>query len=167
MSFEGNHIPPPFPTVTSSYLSDDDKKERFVGEKYEAYYKEKFELITAIKHTSGFNIGAFFLGPIWLFYRKMYVYGAIYIAFVMVSEMLTSIFELHQSIDRAISIALAVIMGLAGNTLYKYFVEKRIKIITENHASNVAEVLAEKGGTSAIAGWGLFILYVILVYLSL
>ena len=165
MSFDEKHIPSPFESSLNHFLSDDDKKAKFIGEKYEKYYKEKFERITPKKQMAGFHIAAFILGPIWLFYRKMYAYGAIYIAFVFASGMVTSIFELPESIDRAISIALSVTMGLGANTLYKYFVEKRIKTITENHPSNFNDVLVEKGGTSPIAAWSLLILFVILIYL--
>lgn len=167
MSFEGNSSSlPPLP-LSQGYSSEDDKKERFIGKKYTEYYKGKFDQITPKKQMAGFHIGAFFLGPIWLFYRKMYVYGAIYIAFVFASGMVTSIFEMPESINRAISIGLSVTMGLGGNGLYKYFVERRIKTITENHPSNFNEVLAEKGGTNPIAAWGLFILLVVFIYFSM
>lgn len=166
MSFGENNVPPPFPTSGKLSVANDDQKALFVGEKYEKYYKGKFEQITPTKQMAGFNIGAFFLGPIWLFYRKMYAYGAFYIAFVFTSGIVTTIFEISESIDRAISTGLAVTMGLGGNALYKYFVEKRIKTISENHPSNIEEALVEKGGTNSIAAWGLLIVFVILIYLS-
>ena len=46
-----------------------------VGAKYESYYQAQFEKITTKKQYAGFNIAAFFLGVVWLFYRKMYSYG--------------------------------------------------------------------------------------------
>lgn len=167
MSFEEDSRLPPSLPLSNNELNDDDKKARFVGEKYAGYYKEKFDQITPKKQMAGFHIAAFFLGPIWLFYRKMYVYGAIYIAFVFASGMVISIFEMPESIDRAISIGLSITMGLGGNGLYKYFVERRIKTITENHPADFNEVLAEKGGTNSIAAWSLLILIVILIYISM
>ena len=52
MSFDEKNIPSPFESSLNHFLSDDDKKAKFIGEKYEKYYKEKFERITP-KKTDG------------------------------------------------------------------------------------------------------------------
>ena len=59
----------------------------FVGAKYESYYQAQFEKITPKKQYAGFNIAAFFLGVVWLFYRKMYSYGFMAIGLIVVMGM--------------------------------------------------------------------------------
>ena len=56
----------------------------FIGVKYESYYQAQFEKITPRKQYAGFNIAAFFLGVVWLFYRKIYSYGFLSIVLIVV-----------------------------------------------------------------------------------
>ncbi len=153
-------IPPPFPSQqTPPPLSQKENLyAAFVGEKYQSFYREKFEGLEAPKPKGGFNIAAFFLGAIWLFYRKMYAYGFAYIGFVIVSGIVTAMLNVSESVDRAISIGFAVTMGLCGNGLYKHFIDKKIK---ENNLS--AEQAQAMGGTNPIAAWSLFIFIILLI----
>ena len=67
--------------------NDEDYLKLFIGEKYRYYLREwkKMEKSSfPISSFSGFNWGAFLGGPAWLFYRKMYSYGILYLCIVHV-----------------------------------------------------------------------------------
>lgn len=132
---------------------DDQRKALFVGAKYQTYYKEKFDLITPKKQMAGFNIAAFFLGIMWLFYRKMYAYGFIAIGLTFVVGIIETMIGITGT---GSSIAFAVVFGLMGNTLYKYFVDKKISTINSN------EDIEKAGGTNiwaalAVLGIAIFL----------
>ena len=87
----------------------------FVGAKYASYYQAQFEKITPKKQYAGFNIAAFFLGVVRLFYRKMYSYGFMAIGLIVVIGMVEILFGIESS---GANIGLAVAFGMFGNTLY-------------------------------------------------
>ena len=83
---------PAFPDSTSlehvpSVNQLEQDRALFVGAKYASYYQAQFEKITPKKQYAGFNIAAFFLGVVWLFYRKMYRYGFMAIGLIVVIGM--------------------------------------------------------------------------------
>lgn len=138
------------PIQPTQHLDQQDQyKAWFIGEKFQNYYKKHFDQITLKKGMSGFNIAAFFLGAVWLFYRKMYAYGLFYIAFMLLSSVMSIMLDLSESVDRGISIGIAVGMGMSGNGLYKYFVEKKIKYLNQTtEPSNIENILKQQGGTN-------------------
>ena len=153
-------IPPPF--SESESVTHQSKKDElyaaFIGKKYQSYYQEKFQNLEALKPKGGFNIAAFFIGPIWLFYRKMYAYGFIYIAFMIIYGIFADFVEISDSTDRAISIAVAVTLGLSGNGLYKNFVDKKLTTSVRG-----IEEAQEQGGTNPVLAWSLFVLIILLI----
>jgi hypothetical protein len=145
-------FPPPWPLENQIYNSEEQYKEWFIGEKYLSYYKKHFNQITTKKTTSGFNIGAFFLGPIWMFYRKMYLYGWIYIICMLIFSIVMELMGISEMLDRGISIGITVALGMFGNTLYKNFVEKKIKhLIQIEQPASLENILKENGGTNMIS----------------
>ena len=163
MSVEDQNLVP----LHKDLIEDDQLKRLFIGDKYDSYYKAKFDEMTPKKQMAGFNFGSFFFGPVWLFYRKMYVYALIYIAFMFVFGMIITIFELPEAFDRGGSIGIAVSMGFIGNTLYKSFVEKKIKMIVSDSPPTVEEQLKQKGGTNIIAALLFVVVMIILIMLSI
>ena len=145
MDLEKPVIPPPF--SESESVTHQSKKDElyaaFIGKKYQSYYQEKFQNLEALKPKGGFNIAAFLIGPIWLFYRKMYAYGFIYIAFMIIYGIFADFVEISDSTDRAISIAVAVTLGLSGNGLYKNFVDILDEMaITKNERYGITDIKA-------------------------
>jgi hypothetical protein len=74
-----------------------------------------------------FNIAAFFLGPIWMLYRKMYVEAGFYLGGVIVlgfaeGFLVNEVFQLSPSaadtVSRSINIGLAMSVGMLANSLY-------------------------------------------------
>ncbi|WP_426977747.1 DUF2628 domain-containing protein [Acinetobacter johnsonii] len=136
----------------------------FVGAKYESYYQAQFEKITPRKQYAGFNIAAFFLGVVWLFYRKMYSYGFMAIGLIVV----IGIVEIFLGIESSgANIGLAVAFGMFGNTLYKHHVDKQIAKIRQLRIGSINSELENRGGTNLIAGSILLVIWLGLVALAI
>ena len=136
----------------------------FVGLKYESYYQAQFEKITPKKQYAGFNIAAFFLGVVWLFYRKMYSYGFMSIGLIVVIGMVEIILGIESS---GANIGLAVAFGMFGNTLYKYHVDQQIAKIHQLGSGSVNTELENRGGTNIVAGSILLVIWLGLVALAI
>ena len=136
----------------------------FVGLKYESYYQAQFEKITPKKQYAGFNIAAFFLGVVWLFYRKMYSYGFMSIGLIVVIGMVEIILGIESS---GANIGLAVAFGMFGNTLYKYHVDQQIAKIHQLGSGSVHTELENRGGTNIVAGSILLVMWLGLVALAI
>ena len=136
----------------------------FVGAKYESYYQAQFEKITPKKQYAGFNIAAFFLGVVWLFYRKMYSYGFMAIGLIVVIGMVEIFLGIESS---GANIGLAVAFGMFGNTLYKYHVDQQIAKIHQLGSGSVHTELENRGGTNLIAGSILLVMWLGLVALAI
>ena len=136
----------------------------FVGLKYESYYQAQFEKITPKKQYAGFNIAAFFLGVVWLFYRKMYSYGFMAIGLIVVIGIVEILLGIESS---GANIGLAVAFGMFGNTLYKHHVDQQIAKIHQLGSGSVHTELENRGGTNLIAGSILLVIWLGLVALAI
>lgn len=136
----------------------------FVGAKYQAYYQKQFEKITPKKQYAGFNIAAFFLGVIWLFYRKMYSYGFMAIALIFVIGVIETLLGIEGS---GSTIGLSVAFGMFGNTLYKYHVDKQIGKIRLLGTGDLRAELENRGGTNFVAGFILLLIVFGLIALAI
>ena len=116
------------------------------------------------KQMAGFNIAAFFLGVVWLFYRKMYSYGFMAIGLIVV----IGIVEIFLGIESSgANIGLAVAFGMLGNTLYKHHVDKQIAKIRQLGNGNLKTELENRGGTNLVAGTILLVIWLGLVALAI
>ncbi|MEG0489566.1 MAG: DUF2628 domain-containing protein [Acinetobacter sp.] len=136
----------------------------FVGAKYESYYQAQFEKITPKKQYAGFNIAAFFLGVVWLFYRKMYSYGFMAIGLIVAIGIVEILLGIESS---GANIGLAVAFGMFGNTLYKHHVDQQIAKIRQFGNSNINTELENRGGTNLIVGSILLVIWLGLVALAI
>lgn len=136
----------------------------FVGAKYESYYQAQFEKITPRKQYAGFNIAAFFLGVVWLFYRKIYSYGFMAIGLIVVIGMVEILLGIESS---GANIGLAVAFGMFGKILYKHHVDQQIAKIRQFGNSNVNTELENRGGTNIVAGSILLVIWLGLVALAI
>ena len=136
----------------------------FIGVKYESYYQAQFEKITPRKQYAGFNIADFFLGVVWLFYRKIYSYGFMAIGLIVVIGMVEILLGIESS---GANIGLAVAFGMFGKTLYKHHVDQQIAKIRQFGNSNVNTELENRGGTNLIAGSILLVIWLGLVALAI
>lgn len=136
----------------------------FIGAKYESYYQAQFKKITPKKQYAGFNIAAFFLGVVWLFYRKMYRYGFMAIGLIVAIGMVEILLGIESS---GANVGLAVAFGMFGNTLYKHHVDQQIATIRQFGNSNVNTELENRGGTNLIAGSILLVIWLGLIALAI
>ena len=120
--------------------------ESFVGENYSKIRYNKF------------NIGALFAAPLYFFYRKMIIYG---ILFLILQMAISSIINNEYS-----SIFLFAIAAVTVNKIYINFAEKKIAKIKEKNKDKTLNELkvicAKKGGTSIpLIFLGIFIVFII------
>ena len=160
---------PAFPDSTSlehvpSVNQLEQDRALFVGAKYASYYQAQFEKITPKKQYAGFNIAAFFLGVVWLFYRKMYRYGFMAIGLIAAIGMVEIFLGIESS---GANIGLAVAFGMFGNTLYKHHVDQQIAKVRQFGNSNVNTELENRGGTNIVAGSILLVIWLGLVALAI
>lgn len=136
----------------------------FVGAKYESYYQAQFEKITPKKQYAGFNIAAFFLGVVWLFYRKMYSYGFMAIGLIVAIVIVEILLGIESS---GANIGLAVAFGMFGNTLYRHHVDQQIAKTRQLGSGSVNTELENRGGTNIVAGSILLVIWLGLVALAI
>ena len=136
----------------------------FVGLKYESYYQAQFEKITPKKQYAGFNIAAFFLGVVWLFYRKIYSYGFMAIGLIVVIGMVEILLGIESS---GANIGLAVAFGMFGNTLYRHHVDHQIAKTRQLGSGSVNTELENRGGTNIVACSILLVIWLGLVALAI
>ena len=160
---------PAFPDSTSlehvpSVNQLEQDRALFVGAKYASYYQAQFEKITPKKQYAGFNIAAFFLGVVWLFYRKMYSYGFMAIGLIVA----IGIAELFLGIESSgANIGLAVAFGMFGNTLYKHHVDQQITKIRQLVSGSVNTELENRAVINVIVFPILLVIWLVMVALAI
>jgi len=142
---------------------EDEAIAAFVGKNY-SYYQKKWAAAAAKKSPMSWNWAAFFLGIIWLVYRKMYGLAAIIVAILVLDVVIETYFPLPESLGRAVTWAVAALFGWFGNSWYKSHVEKKVKAINVTFTQEEAHVaLAKQGGVNAPAAWTIGIMLLILL----
>lgn len=115
----------------------------FIGESNTNYYMEKWSLINKTDKSVSWNWAAFFLGSLWLLYRKMYVWGALMIVVSIVASLNGVPFAW---------LLLAILTGMFGNKLYLEETRKKIIEIknTTSDLNGQYEMIRFKGGTNLV-----------------
>lgn len=110
---------------------------------------------------NGFNAGAFFLGPVWFFYRKLWGWAWGVVGLVVVLGLLP--------IGNRIGLPLGVGLAVAANQLYTaHAISAVIKMRAAAGGGPIpAEQLAQAGGVSKTAGWIAGGVYLVLVALGI
>lgn len=136
------------------------------------YYMERFR---RIEHTGsgGWNWAAFLLGPMWLFYRKQYGLGILFLIFQLMSNVVSAVIyapvrlaETQAAAEIALTgiadspmfllatllsfifLALEILLGLRANHFYLRHCEKKIAKARENAPNLSAVELTAVGGVS-------------------
>ncbi|WP_291578882.1 zinc-ribbon domain-containing protein [Clostridium sp. UBA6640] len=119
----------------------EDELRTFIGEKNTNYYIEKWNLIDQTNKSVSWNWASFFLGSLWLLYRKMYVWGALMIAVSMVISWMGMPFGW---------LLLGILVGMFGNKLYLEETRKKIIEIkaTTSDLNGQHQMIKSKGGTN-------------------
>lgn len=143
------------------------------------YYMDRFR---RIQHGGGggWNWSAFLLGPIWLFYRKQYGMGALYLVVQLMAniastiayapvdpttlseqalnELMASPLFLFAAVLSYIVLALRILLGIRGNLFYLQHCEKSIAKTRKNVPNASAAELASAGGVAAGAAVAIAVL---------
>ena len=134
----------------------------FVGPRSQYYLKRWARLTTDSTAPLGFNWAAFFLGPFWLLYRRMYSTFWITLGVVLAEEILEGLIlpgGPPELLDRIISLAVATFFGVFGTHLY--YAHARRKITAFNASGQIdPQLLALAGG---VRWWGVLILAAVLL----
>lgn len=121
------------PTLATSNNNIDDE------ELLKAYIGKNYDKIT----TRPFNVPAFFLGPLYMYYRKMFLYGFLIFIFMLLLIIFTDRLELN---------IIGGVIAFIANKLYIYNAKKKIeKIKIKNQDKDINElkkICEKKGGTS-------------------
>lgn len=151
-------------TPQSGALNADQALETFIGKKY-AYYTRKWEEAQRKGGIQSWNWPAFFLGFLWMAYRKMYKYCGIFIAVISVETLFELILNLPQAISSGLNIGLAVCFGMFGNYLYKLHVEQKVREISaQGSPAQINAELARQGGTNVGAAIGFAVLLLVVIF---
>jgi hypothetical protein len=143
--------------ATTPARPSDNAIQLFVGERY-AYYLDKWETAKVKKTRQSVNWAAFFLGIMWLSYRKMYAISVIFGSIFAFQVVIEDVFDFPELVSNVVNMMLLIGLGLYGNHWYLLHVEERVKRIrAENAQSTVAAELARQGGTSVAAAIGMVV----------
>ncbi|NPA57981.1 MAG: DUF2628 domain-containing protein [Aquificae bacterium] len=124
----------------------------FVGKNWQ-YYLDRFKRFEEGGSVS-WNWSAFLFGVLWMFYRKMYLYGVLgFLATVFLNVLAVSLFPDNPLLLVGLQVWLWIGFGAFGNYIYYIFVKEKVAGIKEALTSreNLEVVLAEEGGTSTTA----------------
>lgn len=134
------------------------------------YYIERFRRISQGK-AGGWNWAAFLLGPIWLFYRKQYALGSLFMILQVMLDITAAV--AYMPVDTAnlteeammalmgdpvfmiaaifsyVVLALRIILGIRANHFYLHLCEKKIGDAKKTVPDASASELTALGGVSA------------------
>ncbi|MEO7430733.1 MAG: DUF2628 domain-containing protein, partial [Dokdonella sp.] len=118
----------------------------FIGANH-AFYLRSWGIEGSGGHA--WNWPAFFLGPSWLLYRKMYGYAFAWLAFAVVESLIESRLDVSTVLSWAISIAVNVLIATAGNALYRKHFERAIRTLSPGRdLARLRVALVKDGGTN-------------------
>lgn len=124
---------------------DEEYMKAFIANNYEKITKSKF------------SICAFFLGEIYYFYRKMFLYGIIIFVIRIILGM----------ISPAIMIVLNIVLGIFTNKIYINYAQNKVDSYKLYNKDNIMELCKKNGGTSIIMVLISVITEVLLVFVML
>lgn len=135
---------------------EDDEISRFIADN-SYYYIEKFKIQDMTGKDTTWNWPAFLFSPLWCFYRKQYILGAVVMVSVMLLNYIAWIGDLLQ-------FGISVYIGLMGNYHYRGYVEHHIEVASELTADDKDKYYQQKGGTSYLAAFGIFFAVILIMY---
>jgi hypothetical protein len=140
----------------------------FVGKNADYYIRHWPHPRDLYGRARGFNWAAFFLGGLWIPYRKMYRATLILFAIVTASVVVDLIADdlgFKNPIGRIFQLAVAFVCGRYGNGWYLAHTRREVARVRalglEDNAYD--EALRRRGGTSLLASIGLFVLFLLAV----
>ena len=139
---------------------------RFIGEKKLDYYLSKFERMEEKNKRISFNLAGLFFATFWCFYRKMFVPGALFLAFnftvsYIQMRFLTSAPAIISVLTMLIALAPNLIAGFFGNSMYYNYVHGCIEKSISMTSLQKEKYYKENGDTSTRVTVGVLAAYII------
>lgn len=138
--------------------------EKFVGKSF-AFYQQKWQKSKADNNNPmSWNMAAFFLGLVWMVYRKMYKYAFIVFGVIVVESIFEEMLGFSSAMTYAANIVFALIFGFYGNAIYQRHVNNKIAEITTSYPPEKVELEIERqGGVNIAFAVGISLFFVLLV----
>ncbi|CAG2155631.1 DUF2628 domain-containing protein [Cupriavidus numazuensis] len=131
-------------------ISDEAAFAVFVGSRF-PYYRDRWQ-VAAAHNGMAWNWAAFFFGPFWMAYRRMYWQVGVYAIVLCAEPVLHALFHVQMPdvLARPLAYAMALVLGFYGNQLYRMHAESTIRRLRDYHWSPevVNDSLARCGRTS-------------------
>ena len=129
----------------------------FAGDK-DDYYLKKWKNMEESGKIIDWNWGAFLFQTLWMGYRKMYLYAAVFIGLLIYIDVVL-IASLHPLSQLGVDIFFGILFGIFGNILYYKHAKKKISVIKSDQPDPEIQKIeiAKAGGTSWI-GVGLVLI---------
>ena len=139
---------------------------RFIGEKKLDYYLTKFERMEEKGTKISFNLCGLIFSFFWCFYRKMFVPGAIFLAYnflVMYISMrfISSTSTIVSGVFAVLNLIPPLICGFFGNYLYSNYVHSCIAKSLNMPNLQKEKFYKENGDTSTRITLGIVVAYVV------
>ena len=135
----------------------------FIGERAD-YYIERFKKFDETGGAISWNWAAFFLGVVWMFYRKMYLYAfLIFLALIFLGLLIAVLSPGNKLLAFGLQVWVWFGFGAFGNYLYYTFVKNKVSQIERSYPDEETQkvILAKSGGTSLSSA----VLFVIVIFL--
>jgi hypothetical protein len=131
--------PSPAPVQEPSREVSD--RENLVQKRYPRYAKE-FDRLENKGFDVTWNWMAFLCSPYWMFYRKMYLYGALWLAVQLASNVL------NLWLINVLMLPFPILFGLYGDSMYLHQLDKKLKKAQTLSGEDKEKYLKRKGGTN-------------------
>lgn len=118
--------------------------QHLIGVKSE-YYVPKFQEMKSQNKQTSWNWSAFLVAPYWMIYRKMYGYGAGFLAAAFLISLIGSTFLSFLSLAGYIAI------GILGNNIYMKFLEGKAAQAKSMNEPFRSQFIAQNSGVNSIA----------------
>lgn len=116
-------------------------REKLVQKRYSRYEKE-FDRLENKGFDVTWNWMAFLCSPYWMFYRKMYLYGAVWMAVQVISGLL-DLWLIY-----ALMLPFPILFGLYGDSMYLHQLDKKQEKALALNGEDKEKYLKRKGGTN-------------------
>jgi Protein of unknown function (DUF2628) len=138
--------------------------EQFIGSEARNYYIPTFQTQKLAKRRIGWNWPAFFFGPIWFAYRKLYLEAILFtcVFFLVSYYEYTEKTELAKFHGGTIFLTMALLAGLYGNYRYRQRVGRELMAIDKVSDSG-EDRAAERGRRGGTNGWAALVFFVLFV----
>ncbi|MGE6487471.1 DUF2628 domain-containing protein [Paenisporosarcina sp. NPDC076898] len=151
-------------TTSNDLENNHELLRQFVGAKEADFYLQKWS-----KGNQSWNWAAFFLGVLWLGYRKMFKSIFIMLGIFLLIDVVVALLGINDNyLSSSIGIVVGITLGIWGNHLYKQHAIKSIDSLKERYKETDLldhEIQLRGGGSwkGVVASFGLIISYIILM----